>query len=777
MTQIFPTSRCVREFYASFAHTDQLLPKALSIAEFEARSVFVPNKVLADEDTRVLLMHEAAKFKNFSQLKIEREFLSFLKNASYLFAFFEELAHEGVKIEALHIADTYANFEEHLLVLEQLLENYLQLLEKNQLYDKISLPCVYELNEDFLHQSDGFFIHLEGFLSHFEFTLLSQIARLTTLKIYLHVGVYNKKMRTLFSDFDLEEGYSYTLNLSTKEVESKQVFSQNITNADVRGFGSRFLQSAFVQEKINEFVTKGIDPERIAVILPDEKFASVLKNFDYYNNLNFAMGESFRHNPLSQKLHALDKFLRKNELEHFYRLQRLGITDEIVQRFKDVWRKKLTPQEIVVLLQVFCDDLPELKEFEIQLFRFEKFMCRIGEINFEQAMQLFLNRLDGVSVDDVRGGKVTVMGLLESRGVAFDGVIIVDFNDEFVPKRSKKDLFLSSHVRKIAHLPNREDRENLQRYFYAQLLSRAKEVAISFCVDEQSSGSRFLDALHLQAVEQFDEKSYMQALFRQKSLLPRFDREKIEGSYDLKKYPLSASKLKTVLTCKRQFYFKYIQKFKEAKIPSTHMNEADIGTFLHKTLFMLLQEQKPSDANELMIALRSKMMQYNSSLLWQFHTDIWMQYLKKFCENEVQRYAQGYEVFALEKEYKTHYKDFLLEGKIDRIDVLDTKLSIIDYKSGKLPTCSEKTLEKCVDFQLEFYYLLCKDIAEIEGVYYYPLKIGKLQAEDLFEQKLAQLDMILADLKEPLRDFEKCATKEPCKFCAYATICGRNGDV
>lgn len=50
-------------------------------------------------------------------------------------------------------------------------------------------------------------------------------------------------------------------------------------------------------------------------------------------------------------------------------------------------------------------------------------------------------QISQLSLSDVGGGKVTVMGLLESRGLCFDGVILVDFNEEFIPKRSVNELF------------------------------------------------------------------------------------------------------------------------------------------------------------------------------------------------------------------------------------------------------------------------------------------------------------------------------------------------
>lgn len=87
-------------------------------------------------------------------------------------------------------------------------------------------------------------------------------------------------------------------------------------------------------------------------------------------------------------------------------------------------------------------------------------------------------QLDQIKLSYVGGGKVTVMGLLESRGLSFDGVVILDFNEDFVPKRSINELFLNNEVRKKAGLISYERRENLQRLYYENLMKNAKNLAL-----------------------------------------------------------------------------------------------------------------------------------------------------------------------------------------------------------------------------------------------------------------------------------------------------------
>ncbi|WP_024954128.1 PD-(D/E)XK nuclease family protein [Sulfurospirillum arcachonense] len=775
MTEIFPTSRCVREFYSHFYDKDRLLPKAMGIAEFESKAIVVPHKSLADEDTRVLVMQEASGFENFGELKIDREFLSFIKNSSYLFRFFEELSLENVQIEDLELADTYAQFEEHLSILKELLQRYKTLLNQKKLYDKITLPEVYELNDEFLQSSEGFIFHLEGFLNKFELDLFLKVAQITSFKISLHVTKYNQKMIELFEalEISLHVNHSYVINLSTNTIEQSQVIKSKDINYDVRGFSSRSLQSSFVYEKIAQFVQNGINPENIAVIVPDESFADTLKAFDSFKNLNFAMGESYIHSKLYKKLDAVDKCIRLKDYEHKFRLNRLKIEQSTIDDFQKLWRKKLQADEIISLLKVFCDPQKADEIYDEELFKFSNLLKNLGSIELQQAIKLFLNRLSKKSKDDVMGGKITVMGLLESRGMSYDGVIVVDFSDEFVPKRSQKDMFLSSSIRSHAKLPNKTDRENLQRYFYYRLLENAKEVAISFTKNDQSMGSRFLDELGLHVKVNSDEISYFKPLFSSSKLASRYDPEIVEGSYDVRSGTLSASKLKTILTCKRQFYYKYILKSQEAKVPNDTINEADIGNILHDALHHVLKDMKVVDEDNLMILLRRYLQSEEKSLIWHYHLDIWLDYLKDFAKLEAKRYLEGYRIYSLEKPYTIEHRGFTLEGKIDRIDIKDERFCVIDYKSGKIPKSTIKTLDKETNFQLEFYYLLTNQIKEVQSVYYYDLKKAQLVCENLFEEKLDKLNEIFQELEKPLVNFEKCDSKASCMYCPFVKLCGR----
>ena len=778
MLEVFATSRAVRAFYDTFLDANTLLPKAITMAELEQKAVLVPHHALVDEDMRVLLMQEASRFTKFELLFIEREFFTFLKNSTYLFRFFEELSHEKVALEALLSADTYEQYAEHLEVLQTLLKHYKALLSKHALYDRITLPEYYELNTAYIRSLGAVRIHLEGFLSRFEVELLSQIAALIPLHVTITISAYNQKMALLFADLGmvLEPNNTYEINFSTKTILHVKPHHSLKHDTYVYGFSSRLAQMGYVHSTIAQFVEEGLRPEDIVVILPDERFSEVLRPFDTWHNLNFAMGISLKQSQFYQKLSALEKALRKDDIEDHLRLARLKIEPEIMVTCKEIWHQKVSSETAMRFFEkLLAYDAKEQKNplFQEAFFAFTHFLKHAPALRFEQVTKLFLNRLAVLTQDDVRGGKVTVLGVLETRGVSYKGVIVLDFNDEFVPKRSQKDLFLSSAVRSHAGLPTKRDRENLQRYYYHQLFSRAQKIAIAYVKNETSMPSRFLDELGFNTTVMADEKALQPLLFDVNPPKNLYNQPFIDAPYDLKAFPLSATKLKTLLTCKRQFYFRYIARLKEAKMPSTHIDEQTIGIALHKVLEIAICDEALRDEKSLYTTLETLLKENNHHEVWGYFVDVWLQKLKPFMHNEVSRYDEGFRVFKKEFSHTVPYGDFILEGQIDRIDQKGDALFIIDYKSGKVPTTTERSLENTVDFQLAFYAHIASALGKVAGVYYYDLKEGILVSENFLEEKKALLHTTLQEFSKPINGYALCDEIKHCRLCPYVSLCGR----
>jgi len=591
--------------------------------------------------------------------------------------------------------------------------------------------------------------------------------------IKLDINIYNLKSKAIFDSlgFDLELNNSYILDLSKKKILEKKSIKHRDIVADTKIFNTRISQVGYVLSSIENFVQSGIKPENIAVVLPDESLAPFLKEFDRYNNLNFAMGFSLKNSQIYKKTKAIELYINISKDEQKTRMKRLDIENSLLLKIKALWRKKVPCDEALEIIDEILDQ-KESKDEQIreQIFRFKRFLENIDFLNLEQIFRLFLKRLNSAKSDDVRGGKITVMGVLETRGCVYDGVIVPDFSDEFVPRRSDKDLFLNTQIRNSIGLPTRKDRENLQKYYYYKLFQNAKKISICAVANETTMPSRFLDELNLNC----ENSSESFTLFQKSEFTQPQVPEIKDTEYRLDLETLSSTKLSTILTCRRKFYYKYIKKLKEPGNIASQTN-AKIGLKLHKALEQVfVKDQDISDTKRVKLLLKEYLKSEYCDDKEEFELDIWIMQLENFIQNEAQRYKDGYRLYGNELELSCKFEGFKIGGKIDRVDIKDDKLIVIDYKSGDVSKLMKQKLENTTNFQLEFYYLLASGLKEVSGAYYYDLKSGNLLSEIVLHEKIDKLKDTLKELKKPIRSFELCEKRANCIYCPYKKLCLRD---
>ena len=777
MLTILPSSRAIRAQILKEKSSNGFLPSYITMSDFLQRALSVPEAIRIDDDTRTLLLLEASDFKAFSSLNIERNFFTFTQNSSYIFRFFEELSGELVDINSLSLADTYGDYDEHISILEELYHRYEKLCLEKKILDPIFLPKSYTLNEDYIKEQEEILLVVEGYLTNFELKILQECAQLIPLKFRFYANTFNTKMQEKFKDLGiaLEENKNQIINLSTKELEGSS-FVKSQAKISCESFSQRLLQVAYIKQKVQEFIDKGIAAEKIVLVLPNENFAEHLKRFDEKCNFNFAMGESLRSSMFVGHLEAVAQYLDDKTVQNRSRLNRIGV--ELAEGLQGSYKANMAGLDFNTLMLPFLDletNRGVQKIIKEELFYFEKLLPILQESSFKSALHLFLNRLKNRSIDDVRGGKITVMGVLETRNVAYEGVIVVDFNEGTVPRKSEKDLFLNSSTRIKAGLPGANDRESLQKLYYNNLFLRAKEVAIAYVSSVDSVPSRFLTQLGIESSSSYEESQWAELLFKPQ-LRKSLPEQKIEVAYDFTQHNLSATGLKSFLSCKRKFYHRYIDGLSEHQIEEDLPQEHEIGNALHNALQEVYETRSRfTDKEDLRAAIAEALKRASAqTVLDKYLQKMWIKRLENFMDNEIERFKEA-EVIACEKSLSKEVRGIRLSGNIDRIDRTLDGIEVLDYKSGSYPKYTPRTVERATDFQLEFYYLLAEQEGRVQSCGYYDLKSGKIIKEDLLEQKLELLYAYLDELKETkVFDFEKTEDLKECTYCSYTHLCGRD---
>lgn len=754
---VFSTSRRIRDYIAS--KESALLPKLYTMEEFIKRSIVVPGRAFVDEAGRVLYLYRAVKDLDIGALGFEKEFLGFLKNSSFLFRFFEEIFAEQVGIEALRGADTYADFEDHLALLQKIHERYARELEKDGLVDFVTMGD-YRLNRRFLESFERIDIHVDGYLSRLETSLLEQVD--TPLYLHFTATPFNTKLIERIGMKDrLEPGNRYTLEWSGRRVLFEEpVGSLDPESIEVAAFNERIDQVAFVLESVQRFVEDGADPDRVAVILPDESFAEYLKLFDDMGNFNYAMGTPFTQSRYYRSLadlydaltgrseSAKEKAAASGATERF---RKVTDFDSFIEFIEDV---EISPKE--------HEAIDEAK------FIFKRFAPLLRNEPPLNLLQSWLQRLQGLSIDDVGGGKITVMGVLESRGKSFDGVVIVDFNEDVVPKVGEKDLFLNSAIRRHADMPTRGDKENLQKNYYYLLMLRSERAALCYVKNEEASASRFLKELKLADPDVSD--AVYRPVIAPVSKRPTLYGEEIEAANPfIKSRRLTPTRLKDFLTCRRRFYYRYLLEIRKPE----REEEPNMGSLIHAALeAAAVSKERFASHGEYFSFVMDRLYKRVSKAMMRLEISIeWEERLKRFCELDFENLTSMAHP-VVEDWCEAGFGGFTLSAKIDRVDLSQGVVRAIDYKTSKKV---EKTVEDENDFQLLFYRLWAESAypdKRVETLYWDLYKGVEIPVDT--SERIERLKEVLNDLATAQKIcFEKTDDESACGYCDFKTACGR----
>ncbi len=766
--KIYATSRAIRQELHKEREHNVLLPTFIRIDEFERRAIILPQLTMIDAIQRRLLLQEATHFEGFDRLKINRDLLRFFTKSDAIFSFFEELSHENVSFDDLVEGDAYVEFSEHIDVLEVLLKNYQRLLLERGFIDRVFVPSEYRLNLGFVESYDRFELHLEGYLSYFELSLIENIAEHREFIIHMQTSKFNQKVQDRFLEMGivLPKESSVSFDVSTKQILNQELMVKTI-NAKVFAVEERLAQIPLVFSSIQEMVEGGISPESIVVILPDEKLKETLRLYDKLNNLNFAMGFDYVQTRAYKRFEAIDNYWKSFSDESRFLLKKYGIEQEKLQEISP--KQEVGIEQFFGLMEAF--DLDVKRSVVDEHYHYFKRIFKDSKRSISMWLFLWLKELHTIRLDDVRGGKVTVMGALETRGVAFKGVIVVDFNDGFVPSIPDKDAFLNSSLRKFANLPTKNDREALQKQIYKRLLESAEQSVIVYSLSDNKMPTGYLYELGLSQGELVEAD--LNLLYSEPNLVKPIEDPIIEN-FNAMEITWSATRLKSFLHCRRKYYYTY-----EKKLKSKDEDEINEGQFLHKLLeelfreraFFLSVDEMKSDINRLL----EKLLESNSSKIT-YTKLLWRAKLVKFIENQVHHFKAGWRVSEREKHLVGEIAGMRFKGIVDRVDQTDTHTLILDYKSGSIKEANRtKNLEKLTDFQMSIYHELLKSkYQNIELAFVELFGNDTLSSITLLQEKTKLLLEHITEIKEMKNVVaSRCDEVSHCQYCEFTLLCER----
>ena len=451
------------------------------------------------------------------------------------------------------------------------------------------------------------------------------------------------------------------------------------------------------------------------------------------------------------KKHCLsDPVFRDNWTRLLYREKRLFISEkeimellggpspltELFELLFEDWNA-----EINELLRKLChitewfrsENDPNRMETEI-LYRFNtifkqllNFNEKYAHINSLEALHEFyrqLLRMEKMSFQGEPLSGLQIMGLLESRVLDFENVIVTSVNEGFLPASSSDRSFIPLDIKFEKHLPTFREKEAIFSYHFFRLLHRAKNIYLVYnsVNDDFGSGepSRFIKQLEIASKlgildnVSFEKISIQPDPVRHPIELKNIRKtsEALSIMHQIAKRGFSPTALTTYIRNPLDYYKRYILGIREVEKVEETMAANTFGTVVHNTLDLLYRPYlnkflEPGDLKGMLEkvdeTVRSQWAQVYSSKAAltgknYLSFEIAKKFISEFLIKERESLEQGMriKILGLEEEISCQHQasglDFevCLKGTIDRIDEVNGVLRIVDYKTGKVKPADMK---------------------------------------------------------------------------------------
>ncbi|MFD2936500.1 PD-(D/E)XK nuclease family protein [Spirosoma flavum] len=445
---------------------------------------------------------------------------------------------------------------------------------------------------------------------------------------------------------------------------------------------------------------------------------------------------------------------------------------DLIELLRDVYRASQDAIEIEYLYLFFT----LLKQLEATLDRQSESGTAVTVRSFRQFLYELIRQ---TSIPFTSEGKsqLQIMGMLETRALDFDRVIVLSVNEGILPQSRKLNSLIPFDIASELHLPTYREQEAVMAYHFYRLLQRASEIVLLHTTSTDAYGnskgepSRFIRQLEHELVPRSN------GLIRISHPTVRFGRAGTNTVADLTdlRVPkteairadlikmletrgLYPSYLNQFVSCSMRFYFSRVVNISEEEDIEEKMGAAEFGSWLHKVMERLDLEYRmkalPIDESIIKNLLEEEFARSMKGRVIESGMNLLLYELAQKLMLDFQRQQNaltGLTVIGTEQTLETYLTVPLdgqasirvrIAGKVDRIEQYGDQIRIVDYKTGKVDL-SDKTPKDLTEKLLKdgkedkmrqlwlYRYLALKNISEHGGFPRDKAKRDIFQVEDI----------------------------------------------
>ena len=342
---------------------------------------------------------------------------------------------------------------------------------------------------------------------------------------------------------------------------------------------------------------------------------------------------------------------------------------------------------------------------------------------------------------------VQIMGVLETRNIDFDHLLLLSCNEGNMPKGVNDSSFIPYTIRKAHHLTTIDNKVAIYSYYFHRLLQRAGDITIAYNNSTDNGHTGEMSRFMLQLLVESGQKKAHYSLTAKNQPTPLMPKAIEKDEAALSKLEemsrLSPSAINTYIRCKLAFYYQYIAHIKEPDSDPETIDNRMFGNIFHRAAYLIykditdhspviekahiqaylsnrkllasvvdraFEEEECKTNNGLQIINREVIIEYITKLL---KID---QQLCPFSilamEEEAKVYTQlsftissggALKGGALVSNAPTKQYNLTIGGIIDRLDAVTDKqtgkrrIRVVDYKTGNKPSSAIKSIEEVFD--------------------------------------------------------------------------------
>ena len=312
---------------------------------------------------------------------------------------------------------------------------------------------------------------------------------------------------------------------------------------------------------------------------------------------------------------------------------------------------------------------------------------------------------------------IQVMGVLETRNLDFDHVLLLSCNEGNIPRGVNDSSFIPHSIRQAYELTTIDNKVTIYSYYFHRLMQRASDVTILYnsSTEDGQRGemSRFMLQLMVESPHTITSHTLQTGQTIQKWLPDPIEKtphvlQVMQSQFTTQHPILSPTAITKYMRCPLQFYYLYVADIQQPDIPDDEqeLDHRIFGNVFHEAADIIYHQLPRYIDKPLLEHLLKSKVEIERAVDEAFHRiipfapkrglqlinrEVIIHYLRQLIT--IDHRLAPFTILGLECDVKrqltpsaTYFQPGIIGGRIDRLDLItdgsDEYIRVVDYKTS-----------------------------------------------------------------------------------------------